>query len=73
MQPLLSSSYQGWGVSSLDTDADEIHLLAKHLRAECESQVLASVLVLSILSPDARQAQWAWVFKVFYSQMTWDI
>lgn len=39
MQPLLSSSYHGYGVSSLDADAEELHLLVKHLKDKFSSKV----------------------------------
>jgi hypothetical protein len=39
VQPLLSSSHQGYGVSSLDTDSGELHLLAKCLRDAQNSSV----------------------------------
>jgi hypothetical protein len=39
VQALLSSSHTGYGLSSLDQDAEELHLLAKHLKAESGSQV----------------------------------
>jgi hypothetical protein len=41
VQPLLTSSHQGWGLASLDQDADELNLLARHLKANFESQVRA--------------------------------
>ncbi len=31
VQPLLTSSYSGWGMSSLDQDAGEMLMLTKHL------------------------------------------
>ena len=34
MQPLLSSSYIGFGTSSLKTDAEELGLLLEHLRSK---------------------------------------
>lgn len=40
MQPLLSSSHSGWGISSLDQDADELHLLLDHLLSDGETKVL---------------------------------
>lgn len=39
VQTLLSSSHQGYGVGSLDKDADEIHLLAKFLKTVLHSEV----------------------------------
>ena len=39
VQTLLSSSYQAYGIGSLDKDADEIHLLAKHLKHSFHSEV----------------------------------
>jgi len=33
VQPLLTSSHQGWGMGSLDRDANELLLLAKHLKS----------------------------------------
>jgi len=39
VQPLLSSSYQGWGTASLDQDADELLLLLRYLRAARSSEV----------------------------------
>jgi pimeloyl-ACP methyl ester carboxylesterase len=38
VQPLLTSSHQGWGTGSLDRDADELLLLARCLRAEHASE-----------------------------------
>ncbi|BDA40837.1 UPF0613 protein PB24D3.06c [Coccomyxa sp. Obi] len=38
VQPLLSSSYQGFGVSSLDKDAEELHLLIESLNTEFASK-----------------------------------
>ncbi|KAI3436620.1 hypothetical protein D9Q98_006037 [Chlorella vulgaris] len=43
VQALLSSSHTGYGLSSLDQDAEELHLLAKHLKAESGSQALVIV------------------------------
>lgn len=39
VQALLSSCHTGYGLASLDQDADELHQLATHLRAEWGSQV----------------------------------
>lgn len=39
VQPLLSSSYAGWGLGSLNTDAQELHALAQHLKSEHKSEV----------------------------------
>lgn len=39
VQALLSSSHNSYGLSSLDQDADELHALAQHLKAEYGSQV----------------------------------
>lgn len=39
VQPLLSSSYNQWGMESLDHDAEELVRLARHLKAEHGSQV----------------------------------
>lgn len=39
MQPLLSSSYGGWGTASLDQDADELLLLLQFLKRERDSRV----------------------------------
>lgn len=39
VQTLLSSSHTGYGCASLDQDAEELHRLACHLRAEYGSQV----------------------------------
>ena len=39
VQPLLSSSYGGWGTASLDQDADELLLLLKFLKLEHSSRV----------------------------------
>lgn len=39
MQPLLSTSLIGWGVGSLDQDADELSKLAQHLKSQFESEV----------------------------------
>ena len=44
VQTLLSSSHTGYGLASLDQDADELHQLATHLKAECGSQVLRQQL-----------------------------
>lgn len=38
VQPLLSSSLNGWGVGSLDEDASEIAMLARFLTSEMQSQ-----------------------------------
>ena len=38
VQPLLSSSHAGWGLSSLDRDAEELHALAGHLAEHLDSQ-----------------------------------
>jgi len=43
VQAQLSSSYAGWGVGSLDSDADELLLLSQHLRAELGSQGLVVI------------------------------
>lgn len=42
VQPLLSSSYQGFGVSSLDKDAEELHHLIESLNTEFASQVCSA-------------------------------
>ena len=39
VQTLLSSSHCGWGIGSLDQDAEEIHLLATYLRQNLNSKV----------------------------------
>lgn len=39
VQPLLTSSHQGWGLASLDQDAAELHLLARHLKRHFHSEV----------------------------------
>lgn len=39
VQPLLSSSHQGWGLASLDQDAAELNQLARHLKSHYGSQV----------------------------------
>ena len=39
VQPLLSSSLSGWGIGSLDNDADELSLLARHLGEDLGSEV----------------------------------
>ena len=39
VQPSLQSTLQGWGVASLDQDADDLLLLTKHLKAEFGSKV----------------------------------
>lgn len=39
VQTLLSSSHTGYGCASLDQDAQELHRLACHLKAEYGSQV----------------------------------
>jgi hypothetical protein len=39
VQALLSSCHTGYGLASLDQDAEELHQLASHLRAEYGSQV----------------------------------
>ena len=38
VQPLLSSSHTGWGLSSLDRDAEELHALAQHLAQQLGSR-----------------------------------
>lgn len=38
VQALLSSSHAGYGLASLDQDADELHALACHLKVEYGSQ-----------------------------------
>ncbi len=43
VQPLLTSSHQGWGTGSLDRDADELLLLARCLRAEHASEGMVIV------------------------------
>ena len=45
VQPLLSSSYQGWGTASLDQDADELLLLLRYLKSALRSQVTAPTLL----------------------------
>lgn len=39
VQPLLSSSLSGWGIGSLDEDADELSLLANHMVDTRDSEV----------------------------------
>lgn len=39
MQPLLTASHLGWGLSSLDQDAAELSLLARYLAEELDSEV----------------------------------
>jgi hypothetical protein len=39
VQALLSSSHTGYGLASLDQDADELHQLASHLKTEYCCQV----------------------------------
>lgn len=39
VQPLLTASHLGWGLSSLDQDAAEFSLLAKYLAEELDSEV----------------------------------
>ncbi|EFN58570.1 hypothetical protein CHLNCDRAFT_140723 [Chlorella variabilis] len=43
VQALLSSCHTGYGLASLDQDADELHQLATHLRAEWGSQGMVIV------------------------------
>jgi len=43
VQPLLTSSYTGWGVSSLDRDADELLMLSQHLATHYDSQGIVIV------------------------------
>ena len=38
VQPLLTSSHQGWGLASLDQDAQELNSLARHLKSSYGSQ-----------------------------------
>lgn len=39
VQALLTSSHQGWGLASLDQDAEELNHLARHLKSNYGSQV----------------------------------
>lgn len=59
MQPSLQSTLQGWGVGSLDQDADDLLLLAKHLKADFDSQVRAlAVSVRASLNVAAWLPHW---------------
>ena len=40
MQPLLASSFGGWGTASLDQDADELLLLLQYMKLDHDSGVL---------------------------------
>ena len=54
MQPLLSSSYQGWGIASLDQDADELLLLLQHLKSARGSQVTDVAALDDVFRPACR-------------------
>ena len=56
VQALLSSSHTGYGCASLDQDAEELHLLARHLKAEYGSQVRGRKLQRGGLAAAVRAA-----------------
>ena len=56
VQTLLSSSHVGWGLASLDSDADELHQLAVHLGKEYGSEVCMHAALLCP-SPPLAQAR----------------
>lgn len=60
VQPLLSSSYRGWGISSLDRDADEILVLAEFLKSDLNSKA-------SFPLHNTQLALW-WEFSGFFCQ-----
>ena len=48
MQTMLPSSLTGWGISSLDEDADGLTLLTAHLQSTYSSEECSSALAVTL-------------------------
>ena len=48
MQTMLPSSLTGWGISSLDEDADGLTLLTAHLQSTYSSEERSSALAVTV-------------------------